>query len=1050
MEPTCLLCGTALAPAWWLQVDLPCGHGFHFTCARDALLEMRRRQAAAPPQAKAEACHAAISSCVTCRDFFLSPAGLPLMYDECSEKIRRKYKVGDVEFWHSQELVLGRPVTKLKEFPSCVFNLTGLRCLDFCGHPITRVPAEIGKMVSLKRLVLVALFLESLPDELGELTNLEQLLVSCCSVKHLPPTISKLTKLWDFYLDGNQLKGLPAILPPRIDGIKASGNLLTELPDSLAECKGLKNIRAYGNKLTSLPNTVCFARNLVELSVQGNFLTALPDQIDRLQSLKYLAVHDNRLELLPDSLAYMSELRWLYAYNNRLTRLPPNILTLPPRLERLLVEENLLTAEAVVNLLSDVPACLRAVGIDAAQMSEYEGAAATGALGRTPPLPQCVMSGWMLPWGRVYAKLIPSSQLRRQRGVRPVSGALEQRTQQADVLVVAFAASQAEPEWFGLLGLIAGGRVSPADARRRISRKAVPSFGQLHRDLHGSALPAGGAGEGSDAARLAMATAWCAAPATAAEDGAAASMAETPEFDALFLCDTNAQWYLDIQGHELGLRAKLQELASRYRRVMFVGVSMGGFGSLLHSDLAHTVVVFGPQTDLRGSHLRPGLPRGDLEAATEMMQATVRNALRAGTRFEYHVAMEDHLLYARRLPLPATSLVVHPIDGRIARVLDTAGLLLPIVLDLITELHADGDGGARPWAESVAFHSASTAVGQQTSQASSPPPRPLNGAAAAHPVVYDPQENGHSSVEDAEEPVSFCWRSTKERTLLARWGGSPASSVLSFAWVSGQQISVLCKEVPRIGAWFCSRCYAFNGERADVCAICKAESAECLLVVGSGPREQRRQQPQQLQPQQWQQLVASKAQPGDRAGGRPLPGPWTLDGDLALRKELTRAWCIEKSEGQRWTWRSDDDGRSSGFIEFCLAGELRTSWGLGAWARLPSGDLEISFGAPPCSWRLQRTVRGFLATPACGTKLGKHVGWPVCGEVPEWDIQMSLRRIVWSMSVWLGSALSRLSSRKGCLVSMISAAVALFIVQHRRRLRRFLHRLLVSRVALPQ
>lgn len=1018
------------------------------------------------------------------------------MYDECTEELRRTYTPSDVEFRYCQELVLSRPVTLLKEVPPCVLNLRGLRCLEFTGHPITSVPAEISRLVSLKRLVLVALFLEELPDEIGELHNLEQLLVPSCAITRLPSTISKLAKLWDLYVDSNQLTRLPSVLPPRIDEMKVSGNLLTELPGSHANCEGMRAVRAYANKLTSLPSALCSARSLVELSIQGNFLTTLPAQIDRLQSLRFLSVHDNLLEALPDSLADITELRWVTAYNNRLTTLPPHILTRPSRLERLLVEANPLTEKTVVDLLSDVPRHVRAVGVDAAQVSVYERAekaASAGMLGLPAPLPSSVMSGWTLPWGRVYAKLVPSAQLRREPGVRPVSCDLAQRQSRSDVLLVAFAASQAEPEWFGILGLIASQHVAPASARKRILRRPVPSFSHLHQEMHGSPLNSEATGDIGVSARLAMATAWC-APRPTTDEGAVSAEA-VPVFDTLFLCDTNAQWYLDIDCHTLGLRAKLQDITSKYRRVMFLGVSMGGFGALLYSDLAHTVAVFGPQTDLRRSHLRPGLPRGELEAATRNMRASVREALARGTRFEYHVAMEDHLIYARQLQLPSTSLVVHPIAGRIARVLDKAGLLLPMIIDLIVELHADYDGGVRPWEDSVVFqaslHAAAQRQLQQQQQApkqpgcTAPLPDPqLFPSCSSEETSHEQAIQGHSrpinhssadggcsiedstisastcarnmlETEDRDVPMAFCWRGTNEGILLGLWGtaaGCNYDSSLSFCWVSGQELSALCQNVPQFGSWFCSSCHSCSPERTSTCVTCGADSTDCLVVVGSSNQGRKFEQPPtpcRLHPQRHQLEQAaggSSHTPGVQAStGQPLVAVASRDrqthGDL--RDELSSAWFIVSSTAQRWTWRSegDCDCDLQGSIEFCQDGMLRTTWGLGVWARMSSGDLHTVFGSPPCTWCLHRTSRGFLAMSSCGSAPRQRVGWPVHGKVPMIGREMVLHRVArftWSP---LLSALRRFTSRQARLSVILFAVGAMSLLFQRRLRRVFLHQL---------
>merc|ERR1719336_517375 len=225
------------------------------------------------------------------------------------------------------------------------------------------------------------------------------------------------------------------------------------------------------------------------------------------------------------------------------------------------------------------------------------------------------------------------------------------------------------------------------DARQRIVREPQRSFRDLYQEIHGS-VPAQADGEAGKAA----ATLWY--------EYLNANFVETlgkgqahdtkasrvKDFDILSLCDTNAQWYCDTDMLELGVEAKLQGLVSQYRRVLFLGVSMCGFAALKFSHLADTVAVFGPQVDLRISHSRPGFLPEELAAASTCLQQNVARALKRGTRFEYHVASEDHLVYARLLPLPVGALIVHPIEGRIARVMERASVLAPLLVDLLAEL----------------------------------------------------------------------------------------------------------------------------------------------------------------------------------------------------------------------------------------------------------------------------------------------------------------------------------------------------------------------------
>eukprot|EP00931_Biecheleriopsis_adriatica_P077416 TRINITY_DN50995_c0_g1_i1.p1 TRINITY_DN50995_c0_g1~~TRINITY_DN50995_c0_g1_i1.p1 ORF type:complete len:855 (+),score=157.54 TRINITY_DN50995_c0_g1_i1:357-2567(+) len=667
-----------------------------------------------------------------------------------------------------------------REIPSVVLSFQGLRCLDFSGHPLRRVPPEISRLVSLSRLVLIACLFTELPEELCSLVGLEQLLVSGCPLRRLPAKICNLVRLWDLYFDGNQLEALPEKLPPRIGGIKVSGNLLKSLPESMGLCYEVKALRAYANQLVCLPKSVVLLSNLREMSLQGNHLRELPDGMGNLKYLEYLSLHDNRLEQLPDSITDLRELKWMYLYNNRLRDLPVSLLQSLPRLERLLVEANPFSQACMSELLDEMPDKLRVLGIDAQQAARLPAG---------QPVPPRVSCGWMLPWGPLYAKLSPASQLKRDEDVEPVSG--EVPILGGDVLVVCFAASQAEPEWLGILSHVSSGKVSIEQAEHHIAREPLGQFKDLHRKLH--RCPPAEADASHDDCAKAVATAWLCAPDL---DGEAKQGETLRDFDVLSLCDTGAQWYTDAAEREqLGLEAKLQELVLRYRRVLMLGVSMGGFGALSLAHLANRVAVFGPQTDLTVSHLRPGFSSQDLESMTVKLRRNVQRALEAGVEIHYHVAAEEHLVHARRLPLPPGSLVVHPIEGRIARLLDRVGLLWPLLVDLI-------------------------AKEQQAALGSSAVPAAPRSRAPKADQAFAYELTSHDN----------------SHVLLGLWG---LGGKLSTCWISGAELVLLCGASPKASDWFCAACSTLNSAKAEKCHKCGSrDEPSCVVAETWRPRPQ--------------------------------------------------------------------------------------------------------------------------------------------------------------------------------------------------------------------
>ena len=87
--------------------------------------------------------------------------------------------------------------------------------LDLSGNELTVLPAEIGKLTQLKKLILGKLDekkcryignkLSELPKEIGLLAQLEELLIADNQLSSLPTEIVKLTHLQSLDLSENQL-----------------------------------------------------------------------------------------------------------------------------------------------------------------------------------------------------------------------------------------------------------------------------------------------------------------------------------------------------------------------------------------------------------------------------------------------------------------------------------------------------------------------------------------------------------------------------------------------------------------------------------------------------------------------------------------------------------------------------------------------------------------------------------------------------------------------------------------------------------------------------
>ena len=127
------------------------------------------------------------------------------------------------EDWHGVTMEDGRVVKLVLEN----FGLTGA------------VPAEIGRLTSLRQLDLCENQLESMPAEIGQLTSLTELHLRGNQLTSLPAEIRKLTSLMYLNLGDNQLTSLPAKIGQlaSLVGLNLGYNQLTTLPAAIRELR---------------------------------------------------------------------------------------------------------------------------------------------------------------------------------------------------------------------------------------------------------------------------------------------------------------------------------------------------------------------------------------------------------------------------------------------------------------------------------------------------------------------------------------------------------------------------------------------------------------------------------------------------------------------------------------------------------------------------------------------------------------------------------------------------------------------------------------------
>ncbi|CAK0901340.1 unnamed protein product [Prorocentrum cordatum] len=571
--------------------------------------------------------------------------------------------------------------------------------------------------------MMCSLQLHELPDEIGEIKSLQIIFLI----------------LQNLNATGNQIKALPAPFEaPELHSLSIGGNAIESFPcDLLSTCPKLRSLSTAGNPIGLGLAGSCSSQWLCSSGpqisslewayLQGCRLERLPESFLRpcVRTMKHLLLNGNRLHSpLPDALKDMHALESLYLCGNNLNTLPEGLLMACATLSRCLLEDNPLSVEALSTIrMRDVRAResgrpLRLLGLDASQVRRWSSTGAMmppsldharAASDDQPPLgcrrqggsgceqsspqaalPPCVQSGWsVMPGSPWYGKLIPSSQLRRAVGAATLGERAGEEEPTCDagsrVLMIAFAASQGEPEWAGELGRLHEQRQYEAALRQYALRPTLSEHVEQMRLMYPQ-LPKTVGGN--------MASLWAGhknLPMELCTDGQPPPLdnhdneSNREDFDVLLLVDPHRSWYTEEPASSANVsrssfREHLERITAPYRRVCALGASMGGFASLSHADLFDAVLAFGPQIELELAHHRPGFEVQDLAAMSGRMRRAVRN--RRGT-VEAHTSMDNHLAQAQlfhsegslagraaRGRRGALRLVVHPLLGRIARLLE--------------------------------------------------------------------------------------------------------------------------------------------------------------------------------------------------------------------------------------------------------------------------------------------------------------------------------------------------------------------------------------------
>ena len=181
-------------------------------------------------------------------------------------------------------------------FPVELCRLDALVDLDLeCNDLRGAVPEALGRLESLRSLLLGGNAVESVPASIGRLTLLETLTLHENKLVSVPLEIGTCASLRTLLLFSNALTALPDTLG-RLRNLRAlqlGRNRIEDAPASLAECASLEHLNLRRNRLTNVPEAWGDMRSLASLSLRGNRLESVPASLARCPELVALDLAQN-------------------------------------------------------------------------------------------------------------------------------------------------------------------------------------------------------------------------------------------------------------------------------------------------------------------------------------------------------------------------------------------------------------------------------------------------------------------------------------------------------------------------------------------------------------------------------------------------------------------------------------------------------------------------------------------------------------------------------------------------------------------------------------
>lgn len=167
-------------------------------------------------------------------------------------------------------------------------------------------------------------YIPFIPESIYRLEYLEELVLLGCELKTIPETIGRLKSLKLLMLNYNLIANLPQSIGDldTLEELNLTGNYIEALPESIGLLMSLKKLELSENSIKVIPENIGSLSYLEELNLAVNKIQTLPESIGSLKSLKKLNVYENDIKFIPDPIVpYLKNLKQFSCDHTILKRL---------------------------------------------------------------------------------------------------------------------------------------------------------------------------------------------------------------------------------------------------------------------------------------------------------------------------------------------------------------------------------------------------------------------------------------------------------------------------------------------------------------------------------------------------------------------------------------------------------------------------------------------------------------------------------------------------------------------------------------------------------